>query len=286
MKDESRAVATACVVGQLDAPTERVVALATQAFAQPGAAHFAAPVCHNCGAALATKFCGECGQKRAQRLDLGAVRSEAWQSYRLFELSFVKGTLRFLRAPGLVAREFVLGARAKHIHPLKLLLVAIGLLLVVLARTNALASQDANVSHAMELVRAYANWSFSLGIVAIVGASQAVLRWRQPFNLTEHLVLGVYTHFLVIVANLVNQLPLLALRAPAFLAAHKHWSGLPMDAVEAVLVAIVFRQFFQLSWRRDGWRLLLAAVVFVAIKTVLLRLFSFALVKVVIHQLA
>lgn len=254
--------------------------------AQPNAAYFDAPVCHNCGAALATAYCGACGQKRARRLDFGAVRIEAWQSYRLFEMSLVKGALRMARAPGLVAREFVLGARARHVHPLKLLLVAIGLLLLLLARTNALASQDANISQAMELVRAYANWSFSLGILAIVGASVSVLRWRQPFNLTEHLVLGVYTHFLVIVANVVNQLPLLVLRYPEFLAAHKVWSGRPMDALEALIVVFVFRQFFQLSWRRDWWRLLLAAAAFVAFKTALLRLFSFALVKVVLYQLA
>mgnify|MGYP003515994535 CR=1 FL=1 len=80
--------------------------------AQPNAAYFDAPVCHNCGAALATAYCGACGQKRARRLDFGAVRIEAWQSYRLFEMSLVKGALRMARAPGLVAREFVLGARA------------------------------------------------------------------------------------------------------------------------------------------------------------------------------
>ena len=250
------------------------------------ASHFDAPTCHNCGAALATAYCGACGQKRARRLDFGAVRSEAWQSYRLFELSLVKGVLQFLRSPGAIAREFVLGARAKHLHPLKLLLIAIGVLLLVLARTNALDSQHATVGKAMELVRAYANWSFSLGIVAIVVASWSVLRWRQPFNLTEHLVLGVYTHFLVIVLSIANQLPLLVLRAPAFLAAHKAWSAWPMDLLEAVLVAVVFRQFFQLSWRRDGWRLLLAAVVFVAVKTALLKLFAKLLVKIVLAQLA
>jgi hypothetical protein len=248
--------------------------------------HFDAPLCRNCGALLVTPFCGACGQKRAHRFDLGAVRSEAWQSYRLFEWSLVKGVLGFLRAPGDVAREFVLGARARHIHPLKLLLVAIGLLLLVLARTNALASQDAQLSHAMELVRAYANWSFSLGILAIVGASFTVLRWRQPFNLTEHLVLGVYTHFLVIAANVLNRLPLLALRTPEFLAAHKAWSALPMDLVEAALVVFVFRQFFRLSWRTDAWRLLLAGFAFVAFKTALLRLFSWAVIKLVLAQLA
>jgi hypothetical protein len=254
--------------------------------ARPDAAHFAAPLCHNCGVALAAAYCGECGQKRAQRLGLRAVGSEAWQSYRLFELAIVKAAWRLLHSPGIVAREFVLGARARHVHPLKLLLMAIGVQLLVLARTAALDSQDANVSRAMELVRAYANWSFSLGIFAIVGASWLVLRWRQPFNLTEHLVLGVYTHFLVIAANIVNQLPLLVLRTPAYLAAHRQWSAWPMDAIEALLMAFVFRQFFHLSWRRDAWRLLLAAVVFVALKTALLRLYSLLLVKLVLAQLA
>jgi len=256
------------------------------ALTRPNAAHFAAPQCHNCGAALAAAYCGGCGQKRARRLGLAAVGSEAWQSYRLFELSLVRAALHLLRAPGAVAREFVLGARARHVHPLKLLLVAIGVLLLVLARTNAIEARDANLGKAMELVRSYANWSFSLGIVAIVGASQAVLRWRQPFNLTEHLVLGVYAHFVVIVANIANRLPLLVIRAPAFLAWHKQWSAWPMDAVEAALVAFAFAQFFQLSWRRDAWRLLLAAAVFVALKTALLKLFAMVVVKIVLAQLA
>lgn len=273
-------------VASPEVPADRTILPATQASARPDADHFDSPACHNCGAALATKFCGECGQKRARRLDFGAVRSEAWQSFRWFEMSMVKGALRMLRAPGLVAREFVLGARARHVHPLKLLLIAIAILLVVMARTNALEAQHANYSRALELVRAYANWSYSLGIFAIVGASTMVLRWRAPFNLTEHLVLGAYTHFLVIVANILNQLPLLLWRAPAFLAQHKLWSTWPMYAIEALIVVFVFRQFFQLSWRRDGWRLLLAAVVFVALKAALLKLFGKVLAKIVLAQLA
>ena len=253
--------------------------------ATPDAAHFDSPVCLNCGAALATAFCGACGQKRARRLGLSAVGSEAWQNYRLFELALFKAAWKQLHAPGTVAREYVLGARARHLHPLKLLLVAFGVMLLVLARTSA-PDANANVGRAMELVRAYANWSFSLGIFAIVGASQLVLRWRQPFNLTEHLVLGVYAHFLVIAANIANKLPLLVLHTPAFVAAHKQWSAWPMNAIEALLVACVFAQFFRLTWRRDGWRLLLAAAVFVAIKFALVQLYSLAVAKVVLAQLA
>ena len=252
----------------------------------PDAAHFAAPVCHNCGAERTTPFCGRCGQKQAQRLDFGAVRAEAWQSYRVFEFGIVKAAWRLAHSPGHIAREFVLGARAKHVHPLKLLLIAIGVLLLILFRANHLASQDAHLGQAMELVRAYANWSVSLGVFAITAASLLVLRWRQPYNVTEHLVLGLYVHFLVIAANIVVWLPALLVRDAEFLAAHKLFRAWPMDGIEALIMVFAFRQFFLLAWRRDWWRLLLAAIAYVAIKFLLVRLYSFAVIKLVLAQLA
>lgn len=252
----------------------------------PDAAHFAAPVCHNCGADSTTPFCGRCGQKRAHRLDLGVVRAEAWQSYRVFEFGIVAAAWRLAHSPGHIAREFVLGARARHVHPLKLLLVAIGLLLLVLMRANHLASQDANLGQAMELVRAYANWSVSLGVFAITASSLLVLRWGQPFNLTEHLVLGVYVHFLVIVANIIVWLPALAFRAPWFLALHKQFMAWPMDGIEALIVLFAFRQFFRFDGHRHAWRLLLAAGSYVAIKYLLVRLYSMVVIKIVLAQWA
>lgn len=251
----------------------------------PGVEHFAAPVCRNCGAALSTKFCGQCGQQKAARFNLRAVGGEAWSNWRLFEMDVLASAWRLLRKPGTVAREYVLGARKKHVHPLKLLLIAIGVLVLVLAQSNYLASQNANVSRAMELVRSYANWSFSLGIVAIVLTSLVVFRKRGGFNTTEHLVLAVYCHFLIICAAIVNLLPTLVWRAPAWLATHKAWSGFGMDVVEAGLVMLAFRQFFLVDLRREWWRLLLAGVVFAAIKWGLVRLYAMALVKVVMAQL-
>lgn len=256
-----------------------------KSIAVPDAAHFAAPVCHNCGAALTTSFCGQCGQKRAPRLNLGAVRSEAWQSYRVFEFGIVKAAWRLAHSPGVIAREFVLGARAKHVHPLKLLLIAIGLLLLVLSQISFLASDDAQFNRVMERVQALGNWSISLGIIAIVSASLLIMRWRQPFNFTEHLVLGVYVHFLIVAATMLSFLPRLFIETPAFIAAHKQWSAWPMDGVEALILMFAFRQFFQLEWRRDGWRLLLAAIVYVALKWATLRLFSMAVVKYVLHTM-
>ncbi|MEO7850981.1 MAG: hypothetical protein ABIR94_01840, partial [Rubrivivax sp.] len=49
---------------------------------------------------------------------------------------------------------------------------------------------------------------------------------------------------------------------------------------------LAFAQFFRLNLRRHGWRLLLAVVLFVALKNSLQYLYALALVKLVLAQLA
>lgn len=265
---------------------DRTARLGALADASPSADWFASDWCQNCGALRTGKFCADCGQGKSQRFDVLAVGSEAWQNYRWFDMSLLRGVLAALRAPGRVAREFVLGARKRHLHPLKLLLVVIAGLVLVLSQSTYLDSRDAGLSQAMALVRTYGNWSFSIGIVAIVLATQVVWRWRQPFNLTEHLVLGVYLHASIIAVSLLNLLPTLMVRDPFFLAAHKAASGWYMDGLEALIVVMGCRQFFRLRWRQDfGW-LLLAVAIFVVSKMALLRLYALLVVKLVLYQLA
>lgn len=246
-------------------------------------AHFAAARCHNCGQPLDSPFCPACGQKKAERFKLTTIASEAWDKVRVFEFSTLQAIWRTLVGPGRVAREFVLGARKKHVHPLKLLLIAIGVLLLVMARLRFL---DAQVSQVIALAQSYAQWSFSLGIVAILTASCLTLWRRCGYNFTEHVVLAIYTHFVVICASTLNMLPKLFLRTPEFLAAHKAWSAWGMGALEAGIVAIAFAQFFALDWRRDFLRLLLAVIAFSAIKRLLELGFAQLLVKVVLAQMA
>ena len=243
------------------------------------ASHFAAPVCRNCGHELRTPFCPACGQQKAKRFDLAAVRSEAWQGWRVFEWETLRGALRLARQPGTVAREYVLGARKKHVHPLKLLLVAIGLLLLVRAYTPYDSSSRAGMSQVLDLVREYGKWSFSLGIVAILAASWLALRGRGAFNATEHLVLAVYVHFLVILASTLNLLPLLVVGREAV-------PGAVMHAVEAAIVVIAFRQFFQLEWRRDAVRLLAAGALFASLKWLLVLAYAQAVVRIVLSQVS
>ncbi len=250
---------------------------------RPDAAHFAAPVCRNCDAPLHTKYCGQCGQKKAERLGRRAIGTEIWQNWRLFELAVLEAGWRVLRWPGRVAREYVLGARTRHLHPLKLLLLAIGTMLLVLGSSKLLDSQDAQLNRAMELVRAYSNWSFSLAIFAIAGSSLLVFARRGGFNLVEHLVLAVYCHFLVICASVLNKLPTFIWRSSQFLADYKTASRWFIDAVGVAVIVLAFKQFFALDPRRDGWRLALAAALFLGIKWGLQRLYGLAVIRWVLH---
>src|SRR5690606_3633943 len=143
------------------------------------------------------------------RIGLRDLRNEAWVRWRWFDKLSAQTALRLFVAPGRVAREYVLGARSRHFHPLKLLLVAVGLLLVALARANYLQSpsqDDEEVARAMALVAAYGKWSFSLGIAAIVAASPAVFPRRLGYNRVEHLVLAAYRHAVTLLLAMSNRL--------------------------------------------------------------------------------
>ena len=233
-------------------------------------AHFAAALCRNCGIERHTPHCGACGQKVVARFSLQDVGSEAWQSWRLFELSLLHAALRLARAPGLVAREFVLGARKRHVHPLKLLLFAVALLVVLLDRTGYLTAGQTQLSVQMQLVADWARWSFSVGLFAVLVATRAVLRRRLDYNIVEHLVLALYVQFVVIAANVLNLLPLLVLDAARWAAAWRQASAYYMTPLELAIVGIACAQFFRLDWRRDGLRIAAVLVVFFLAKKALL----------------
>lgn len=253
--------------------------------ARPEPAHFAAPVCRNCGARQDTPFCGQCGQPKARRLGMGDVGTEAWQRWRVFEWEVMGSVLRLIRAPGKVAREYVLGARRRHVHPLKLLLVAIALLMLALGASNYLESRHAEVNEVMALVRRYANWSFARSIVALTITSLLLFPRRFGYNFTEHLVLATYCQVLIIVAALAGALPTLAWNSPEAVLTHRQVMGLVMISLKALIVAVAFTQFFRVDLRRQGWRVALAVLVFSALDWSLLQLYSRLVTRLVLSQL-
>ncbi|MCD9032398.1 DUF3667 domain-containing protein [Luteimonas sp. Y-2-2-4F] len=250
----------------------------------PTHAWFEAPVCRNCGAPLPTPWCGLCGQKKAERLGLRDLARETWQRWRVFELDVARGALRLTLLPGLVAREFVLGARKRHVHPLKLLLVAIALLLVLFNLGGYLQSRHAEVNAVHAVVQRYANWSFARGIPALL-ATSLLLFPRRGFNPTEHLVLATYCMVLILAVTIVGLLPTLVWPDAGFRAAHRQVMGPALMAAKALIVAVAFAQFFRLRPRRDALRIALAAAMFVAVDWWLLELYSRGVTRLVMRQM-
>ena len=226
-------------------------------------AHFDAPVCRNCGTPRDTPHCGACGQKAAARFALRDVWQEFWESRRLFELSFLHAALRLARAPGRVAREYVLGARKRHVHPLKLLLVAVATLVLLLGHTGYLTAGQTELSGQMQVVAAWARWSFSLGLLAVLAA---------------------YVQFVVIAANVLNLLPLLVLDASRWAAPWRQAASWYMTPLELAVVAVACKQFFHLRWRGDGWRIAMLLAVFFLCKKALLLAYGRLVYHVALAQ--
>ena len=251
------------------------------------AALFDTDRCLNCGARLAGPFCSACGQKKAGRIGVKTVRSEAWSRFRWFEWDKIRSAFGVVRRPGTVARQYVLGMRKDHTHPLTLLMLAIGVLVVVLGQTEylapALPSEAAKRMYA--LIREYSNWSFSLGIIAVFLSAVVVFYRRLGYNLTEILALSIYCHALFIGMQILNQLPLLLWPTPELMRWHQTYSPYYMNALQAGVLLVAFKQFFLVDVRREGWKLLLAGVLFSAVKWGVTKLYAMAVVEIVLWRI-
>ncbi len=251
------------------------------------AARFDTDHCLNCAAPLAGPFCARCGQGKAARIGAGTLRQEAWSRFRWFEWKVVRNALRVWRAPGTMARDYVLGRRKDHPHPLALLLLAVGTLLLVLGQTQYLQpevpSEAARRMYA--LVTSYSKWSFSLGAGAAFASAWLVFRCRMGYNASEILVLALYCQAVFIAWQIVNQLPLLALRSPGALQWHRAWSPWYMGALHTLVFMAALRGFFQLRLPQGGARLLLAGALFALLKWQATQWYARAVVEVVLWQM-
>ena len=267
-------------------PTEPTAASTPAAPTAISDALFDTAACLNCGTALNGPFCAQCGQKKAARMGTSTVRKEAWERFRWFEWSTIRNALRVLPQPGTMAREYVLGRRKDHPHPLTLLCLAIGFLLIVLGHTDylrpELPSEEAQRMYA--LVTGYSKWSFSLGAVAAFASMWLVFR-RFGYNAAELLALALYCQAVFIALQMVNQLPLVLAHSPGLLKWHKAWSPWYMTALQTVMLMVALRQFFVVDLRRDGWRLLLAGALFAALKWQATQWYARGVVELVLWQM-
>ncbi|MBB4860501.1 hypothetical protein HNO88_003845 [Novosphingobium chloroacetimidivorans] len=241
--------------------------------------------CRNCGSPLDTPYCGSCGQKAARRLTWRAFIHETWERVRVFELQMLTTATRLLLSPGTVAREYVLGRRSANMHPLKLLVALVAVLVLMLAANRYFSryafTGDEVVNRMAERVMLYANWSFSLGIFAIFLGSWTVLRRRLGYNLVEHATLAIYCQSVTLGLVIINLLPTMIWRDPQFVMWHKAASQYYMFAIKFAVVAAGYKQFFLLDLRSEWARWLGALVVYAVTGWLLLRAYALAILWLV-----
>ena len=247
---------------------------------------FGQSMCRNCGMTMAGTHCGNCGQKTARRFAWGDMRKETWDRLRLFEWQSVRTLGRLIVAPGHVARDYLMGRRTVYMHPLKLLVATVAILVLMLAANQyfsvyAGGHRDAVLKRMASQVLAYSNWSFSLGILAIVAAAWITFRRRLGYNVIEVAILAIYCQSIVLTFISINLLPTLIWRDAGFILAHKAASQIYIPILKTLIVAVAYRQFYLLSWRNDWPRLLLACIIFSAINWTLLRLYAWAILWLV-----
>lgn len=249
-------------------------------------AWFEAPVCRNCGAALETPYCATCGQKAAKRFLWRDIGKESWERLRVFEFRSLKTLGGLVLSPGRVARGYVMGRRTEFMHPLTLLIALVAVLVLVLAANRYFAvyahgGENGDVDRMAKRVMAYANWSFSLGIFAILIASWVTFYGRLGYNLIEHAVLAVFCQNIILAVIILNLLPTLIWRSPEFVLWHKSASQYYIFALKLLIVAIAYKQFFLLKLRSDWPRLLLACGIFAGLSWALLRLYALSILWIV-----
>ncbi len=247
---------------------------------------FDAPICRNCSTNLSTTYCGSCGQKAARRLSFGDLVKESWERIRWFEKDSLKTLFRLIFQPGLVARDYVHGKRASYMHPLKLLVALVAILVLILAANQYFqrfdfVGQNRDVERMAQRVVNYANWSFTLGIAAIFLGSWIGFRRRSNYNAIEHAVLAIYCQNLILAIVILNLLPTLVWHSSHFILLHKQASAYYLYAIKLAIVATAYSQFFRLNIARDWPRLLLACLIYAAASWLLLRGYATAILWIV-----
>jgi len=247
---------------------------------------FDAASCRNCGAPLDTPHCGQCGQKAARRFVWRDIGTETWDRIRFFEIAAVRTLRRLILSPGTVAREYVFGRRSAHMHPLKLLVALVALLVLMLAANGyfghyGFAGRNDDVDRMAQRVMAYANWSFSLGIFAIFLGSWAIFRRRLGYNAIEHAVLAVYCQNIILGVIILNMLPTMIWDSPQAILWHKAASQYYIFAIKLAVVAVAYKQFFLLHLKTDWPKLLAACLVYGAVGWALLRVYALAILWLV-----
>ncbi len=92
--------------------------------------------CPNCGATTTGRFCQDCGQPELVRLTMGGFLAHAFSRIFSLDRGYLHTFIGLMRAPGVVARDYVDGRRVWYTNPLTYWLIAATFQLLALWTVN------------------------------------------------------------------------------------------------------------------------------------------------------
>jgi hypothetical protein len=245
------------------------------------------PICLNCGVAVATRFCPECGQENTTyRVSLGRLVGDLFEEVFQLESRLWRTLWALFRRPGLLTREYNAGRRVAYTTPLRLYLltsVVYFFAIAVVPPANVVqVRQDLKQEHVdVEHLAPANNWidkrvRARLGITDKLDPAEVTRRGREIFVANvprvlavlvpffalllmlffrgrfyvEHLVFSLHMHAFFFAAGTLIEL--LRLRIVGVVA--------PLATVVWALVAL--RSVYQQSWARIAWKAPLLAMIY------------------------
>ncbi|MBA3963744.1 MAG: DUF3667 domain-containing protein [Chthoniobacterales bacterium] len=119
MSDETPLILGDAVVAELDRPGRRRW-FRRKKTTRPPLIH-----CENCGSQLVGLYCAQCGQPAIDyRRSLGSLMTDAADAFFNFDARFLQSFGLLLIKPWRLTNEFIEGKRARHVHPLRVYLIA------------------------------------------------------------------------------------------------------------------------------------------------------------------
>jgi len=95
-------------------------------FGQPPNKLVMSEICKNCKSEITLNFCGNCGQKRAKRIDSKYIKDELQYVLVHTNKGFFYTLKKLSRNPGKTALEFIDGNRVNHYKPLLMVVLLAG----------------------------------------------------------------------------------------------------------------------------------------------------------------
>jgi hypothetical protein len=116
------------VAAPLDVPARASGRAAAHALPELAPGRPAAVPCPECGAAIAERFCGQCGEARptTDGLRMRHLLGELLEHLTSLDFRLARTLVALVRHPGRLTRDFVLGRRGRYTRPLALYLLVSG----------------------------------------------------------------------------------------------------------------------------------------------------------------